>query len=211
MPPGRQDAERRLAQIADDIQRETARAEDAEEAIARLTEERSALVEAAADEAMEQEEAREALAVVTNEVNDREAALTRLTEQAASDEAQRKGTAPPCRGSRVAGRTCRAPPEGGGGKPRVRCRCRRSGGRTGDGRGTAHGGRGSAGSGAPFPRGGRGSARRPAVRLRSSARRAQTESAAVPARPPRSTLWPTCSPPIARPMVWMPARPCWIR
>jgi chromosome segregation protein len=87
---GRLEAERRLAQIADDLQRETARSQDAEEAVVRLTEERDALIDASADEAIEQEEAREQLAVVTDAVNDRERELTRLTEQAATDEAQRK-------------------------------------------------------------------------------------------------------------------------
>ncbi|MCA1941964.1 MAG: AAA family ATPase, partial [Caenispirillum bisanense] len=86
----RQDAEVRLRQIADDIDRERLRAQDADEAVARLEEERDALIEASSDEELEQEEARERLQRVNDDVTEREAELTRLTERAAAEDAQRK-------------------------------------------------------------------------------------------------------------------------
>lgn len=84
------DTRRRLEQILGDIQRETALSGDAEEALARLAEEREAL-EAAQQDAPEVEaEAREALVVLEEEIAELDTRLQDLTEQAAAEEAQRR-------------------------------------------------------------------------------------------------------------------------
>ncbi|HEV7373006.1 chromosome segregation SMC family protein [Arenibaculum sp.] len=81
--------QRRIAQVATDLARERALAEDAAAALARLAEEREALVEAQGDEAMREEAARDAQAEIRETVDALDRALTRLTETAAADEAQR--------------------------------------------------------------------------------------------------------------------------
>ncbi|MBP2315939.1 chromosome segregation protein SMC [Azospirillum soli] len=82
----------RLQQIAGDLGREEALAADAGDALARLESERDRLREAQADEEMLEEAAREALAEAREAVDELDRALTRLTEQVASDEARRTAT-----------------------------------------------------------------------------------------------------------------------
>ncbi len=86
----RQACEHRLAQIGADISREQARAQDADEAIARLVAESTALAEAQAQEAIEIEEAVAALEEAKAKTTEAEATLTRTTEEVAAIEAQRR-------------------------------------------------------------------------------------------------------------------------
>lgn len=82
-------AESRLRQIAEDVERERARAHDAEEALERLEEEAQALDLAAEGEEETEAEAAERLDLISQEVEEQEEHLARLTEQVASDEAAR--------------------------------------------------------------------------------------------------------------------------
>ncbi len=86
----RQACEHRLAQIGADISREQARAQDADEAIARLVAEATALAEAQAQEAIEIEEAVAALEEAKAKTAEAETTLTRTTEEVAAIEAQRR-------------------------------------------------------------------------------------------------------------------------
>ncbi|WP_207477961.1 chromosome segregation protein SMC [Arenibaculum pallidiluteum] len=81
--------ERRLAQVATDLTRERALSEDAGAALARLTEEREGLIEAQGEESLAEEEARAALDEAREAVDALDRELSRLTEQAAADEARR--------------------------------------------------------------------------------------------------------------------------
>ncbi len=87
----RENCQHRLAQIAGDTERETARASDAAEALARLDEESATLTRARADEEAVEREATDALSAAKSEVGDLENLLTDLTEQVAADEARRSG------------------------------------------------------------------------------------------------------------------------
>ncbi|MEE8280242.1 MAG: chromosome segregation protein SMC [Alphaproteobacteria bacterium] len=79
----------RLVQIAGDIERETARASDAAEALARLDEEGAALTRARTDEEAAERERTQALSVAQSQVADLESRLSDLAERAAADEARR--------------------------------------------------------------------------------------------------------------------------
>jgi chromosome segregation protein len=81
--------QRRLAQVATDLARERALAEDAGAALARLADERDRLVEAQGEEALLEEEARAALEETAALVEDLDRDLARLTERVAADEARR--------------------------------------------------------------------------------------------------------------------------
>lgn len=81
--------QRRIAQVATDLARERALAEDAGTALARLADEREDLIEAQAEEAMQHDAATEQLAGIREAVDEMERRLTRLTEQVAADEARR--------------------------------------------------------------------------------------------------------------------------
>ncbi|HEY4135639.1 MAG TPA: chromosome segregation protein SMC [Alphaproteobacteria bacterium] len=86
----REACERRLSQLAADISREQARAQDADEAIARLDAESKLLDEARANEAIEIESAVAALEEAKAATAEAETALTRTTEEVAAIEAQRR-------------------------------------------------------------------------------------------------------------------------
>jgi chromosome segregation protein len=81
--------QRRLAQVATDLARERALAEDAGAALELLVEERVHLIEEQGEETMLEEAAREALAEIREDVETLDRELTRLTEQVAADEARR--------------------------------------------------------------------------------------------------------------------------
>jgi chromosome segregation protein len=85
----REAAGRRLTQLAADLTREDELVADARAALARLNEERAAIVSAQATESAAQQDAAAALAAAAAEVTTLEAELTRLTEQVAADEARR--------------------------------------------------------------------------------------------------------------------------
>ncbi|OYQ36477.1 chromosome segregation protein SMC [Niveispirillum lacus] len=85
--------QRRLAQLATDLARERALAADADNAAARLAEERASLLDAQAEEAMELEAAEEALLTARDAMEAAERDLSRVLEQAASEEAARTATA----------------------------------------------------------------------------------------------------------------------
>ncbi|TAK99187.1 MAG: chromosome segregation protein SMC [Rhodospirillaceae bacterium] len=87
----REAAEMRLAQIRDDIARETARLADAEEALTRLGAERDQLNAATAAEADDLERAREALKTAAKVVEAVEEELTLLNKKLAEAEAARAG------------------------------------------------------------------------------------------------------------------------
>jgi len=82
-------AEARLEQMASDIRREEELAADARAALERLGAERDALRAAQAGEGAAEQETAAALAAMREEVETREAELTRLTAQIAADDAQR--------------------------------------------------------------------------------------------------------------------------
>ena len=81
--------QRRLAQVATDLARERALAEDAGTALARLTDEREALIEEQGDEAAVEDSARESLAEAREAVEALDRELTALTERTAADEGRR--------------------------------------------------------------------------------------------------------------------------
>jgi chromosome segregation protein len=81
--------QRRIAQVATDLARERALAEDAGTALRRLGEESEALIEARGEEAMAQEQAAEMLAEARETVDALDRKLTALTEKVAADEARR--------------------------------------------------------------------------------------------------------------------------
>ncbi|MTJ83271.1 MAG: AAA family ATPase [Telmatospirillum sp.] len=85
----RRDMEMRLEQIAADLRRETARAADAEQAQARLSEEKDALMSAMADETDQQEEAAGTVETVTAEAAALEADLNQVMEDLAAADADR--------------------------------------------------------------------------------------------------------------------------
>ncbi|MFV3073900.1 chromosome segregation protein SMC [Niveispirillum fermenti] len=85
--------QRRLAQLATDLARERSLAADADSAAARLAAERTALLEAQADEVMELEAAEEAAQVVLDAVDLAERDLSRALEVAAAQDAARNGAA----------------------------------------------------------------------------------------------------------------------
>ncbi|MDR3435957.1 AAA family ATPase [Telmatospirillum sp.] len=85
----KRDMELRLEQIAADLNRETARATDAEQALAHLIEEKDALLSACADEGEQQAEAEAAVATATAEATDIEAALNAVMEEVAAADADR--------------------------------------------------------------------------------------------------------------------------
>lgn len=81
--------QRRLAQIASDLSRERALATDADNALLRLREERAQLLMAQEEEALEQEEAQEALLTARDAVEQADLALAALLEQAGAEETAR--------------------------------------------------------------------------------------------------------------------------
>ncbi|EWY36590.1 hypothetical protein N825_26500, partial [Skermanella stibiiresistens SB22] len=81
--------QRRLAQVATDLARERALAEDAGTALTRLTDERDGLIEEQGDEVAVEEAAREALDEARERVDALDRELTALTERTAADEARR--------------------------------------------------------------------------------------------------------------------------
>ncbi len=81
--------QRRLAQIASDLSRERALATDADNALLRLREERQQLLDAQAEEALDQEEAQEALLTARDAVEQADLALAALLEQAGAEETAR--------------------------------------------------------------------------------------------------------------------------
>lgn len=81
--------QRRLAQLATDLARERALAADADNAAARLAEERAQLLDAQGEEAMEHEAAEEALLTARDAVEAAERDLSRALEMAAAEEAAR--------------------------------------------------------------------------------------------------------------------------
>ncbi|WP_158044045.1 chromosome segregation protein SMC [Skermanella pratensis] len=81
--------QRRLAQVATDLARERALAEDAGTALARLADERDGLIGEQGDEAAVEEAARESLAEARERVEGLDRELTALTERTAADEARR--------------------------------------------------------------------------------------------------------------------------
>jgi len=85
----RREAERRLAQADADLEREEARYGDAEAALARLAEERAALVDAAEGESEAEAEARAAFEAASAAADQRDAEVQRLTQAAAAAEAER--------------------------------------------------------------------------------------------------------------------------
>jgi chromosome segregation protein len=85
----KRDMELRLQQITTDLQREAARAADAEQALGRLTEEKDALLSACGDEGDQQAEANAAVEAASAAVAELEAALNRLMEEVASADAER--------------------------------------------------------------------------------------------------------------------------
>jgi len=87
------DASRRLAQIEDDVRRETVLAADAEAAQARLQAEQEELSEAAAREATAAEEAAKAVAAAQAAVEACESELSQLTQEVASNEARQAALA----------------------------------------------------------------------------------------------------------------------
>ena len=89
MAAAKRDMEMRLQQIATDLQRESARAADAEGAVARLEEEKDALLSACADEGDQQTEAEGMLDTVTAEATAIESELAAVMEQVAAADAER--------------------------------------------------------------------------------------------------------------------------
>ncbi len=85
----KRDMELRLEQIAADLNRETVRAADGEQALARLTEEKDALLSACADEGEQQAEAEAVVAAATGETAAIEAALGAVMEEVAAADADR--------------------------------------------------------------------------------------------------------------------------
>ncbi len=85
----RSEAETRLRQIADDVVREKALVDEAASALARLTEERDALVAAGAGEAEAQEASAAALAKANREAEEAEDAVHKATETIAVADARR--------------------------------------------------------------------------------------------------------------------------
>lgn len=85
--------QQRLQQIAGDLGREQALAADADQALARLDAEMDQLRAEQGDEEMLEEAARDALADAREAVEERDRALTRLTERVAADEARRNALA----------------------------------------------------------------------------------------------------------------------
>ncbi len=85
----KRDMELRLQQIAADLQRETARAADAEGAVARLDEEKDVLLSACADEGEQQAQADEALRAISEQAAALETELARVMEEVAAADAER--------------------------------------------------------------------------------------------------------------------------
>ncbi len=85
----KRDMELRLQQIAADMQREAARAADAEEALARLGEEKDTLLSACADEIEMQDQAQADLDRVSAEAAAIEAEVNRVLEEVAAADAER--------------------------------------------------------------------------------------------------------------------------
>ncbi|MGC2856716.1 chromosome segregation protein SMC [Novispirillum sp. DQ9] len=85
----RTQAERRMRQIADDVERERARAQDADAALERLEEERLALEEAREGEEDVEFAAADRVETLSLQVEDLEARLAELTERLAAEEAAR--------------------------------------------------------------------------------------------------------------------------
>ncbi len=85
----KRDMELRLQQTLADLQREGARAADAEQAVGRLAEERDALLSACVDEEGMQAAALESVKTIAAEVAEAEAALNRLMEEVAAADAER--------------------------------------------------------------------------------------------------------------------------
>lgn len=81
--------QRRLAQIASDLSRERALASDADNALLRLREERRQLLDAQEEEALEQEEAQEALLGARDAADQADLDLTALLDQAGLEETAR--------------------------------------------------------------------------------------------------------------------------
>src|SRR5690606_15563172 len=86
----RRGAEQRLQQLSGDLARSLALSRDAEEALARLQKEASALEEAMAGEAREREAAEERRDARAREVAELEEELNSLSQQIAANEARRK-------------------------------------------------------------------------------------------------------------------------
>ncbi len=89
MAAAKRDMEMRLQQTTADLQREAARAADAEQALARLGEERDILLSACVDEEARQAAALAAVEIVSGEAGEVEAALNRLMEEVAAADAER--------------------------------------------------------------------------------------------------------------------------
>ena len=85
----KRDLDLRLDQIATDLRREGARAADAEQALARMAEERTVLLSACADETGRQDEAGRAVDEVLAETTQLEGELNRLLEEVAAADADR--------------------------------------------------------------------------------------------------------------------------
>jgi chromosome segregation protein len=85
----KRDLELRLQQVAADQQREAARAADAEQALARLTEEKDSLISACADETDQQEDAATTVETISTEVAEIEAILAQVMEEVAAADADR--------------------------------------------------------------------------------------------------------------------------
>ena len=89
MAAAKRDMAMRLQQTTADLQREAARAADAEQALARLGEERDILLSACVDEEARQAAALAAVEIVSGEAGEVEAALNRLMEEVAAADAER--------------------------------------------------------------------------------------------------------------------------
>ena len=85
----KRDMELRVEQVSADLQREAARAADARQALARLTEERGALLSSSGDEEERHEAARTAVEAVSAEVVAQESHLTQVMEEVAAVDAER--------------------------------------------------------------------------------------------------------------------------
>jgi len=85
----KRDMELRLQQISADLQRETARAADAEGAVARLEDEKDSLLSACADEGDQQAEAEAAVEAVSTTAAEIESALAQVMEEVAAADAER--------------------------------------------------------------------------------------------------------------------------
>jgi chromosome segregation protein len=85
----KRDMELRLEQIAADQKREAARGTDADQALARLIEEKDSLLSACADESDQHDEAAQAVEQATEEASEIEAELTMVMEEVAAADADR--------------------------------------------------------------------------------------------------------------------------